>query len=271
MLDFFNDTDQVQKSFEDYYRTTVLSDETDPDKLHDLQAELDAAGIYTWESVEKFVALYLDGVDRDRLDLILDVCQAAYVELNDFDEDGVIAFKANAKTFVRTYAFLSAILPYTNANWEKLSIFLTFLIPKLPSPKEDDLSAGILESIDMESYRVEKRKAMKIALADEEAEFQPIPTSAGGHRTDPELERLSDILRTFNDLFGNIEWEDGDRIRKLITEEIPDRVAADKAYQNAQANNDRRSARIEHDRADQGRRRDLPPVQRQRGFQALAV
>lgn len=57
---------------------------------------------------------------------------------------------------MRSYGFLSAILPYTNAEWEKLSIFLNFLVPKLPAPKEEDLSKGILESIDMDSYRVEK-------------------------------------------------------------------------------------------------------------------
>ena len=47
------------------------------------------------------------------------------------------------------------ILPYTESEWEKLSIFLTFLVPKLPAPVEEDLSKGILEAIDMDSYRVE--------------------------------------------------------------------------------------------------------------------
>ena len=54
-------------------------------------------------------------------------------------------FKGKAKAFVRTYDFLASILPYTNAAWEKLSIFLNFLIPKLPAPPEEDLARGILE------------------------------------------------------------------------------------------------------------------------------
>jgi type I restriction enzyme R subunit len=77
---------------------------------------------------------------------------------------------------VRTYGFLSSILPYPNASWEKLSIFLNFLIPKLPAPKEEDLARGLLETIDIDSYRVEKRTAMRIALADEDAEIGPVPT-----------------------------------------------------------------------------------------------
>ena len=43
--------------------------------------------------------------------------------------------------------------------------------------------------------------------------------------------------------------KDGDKIRKVITEEIPARVAQDKAYQNAQANSDKENAKLEHDKA----------------------
>jgi len=71
-------------------------------------------------------------------------------------------YRADGAVFVRTYNFLASILPYTNAQWEKLSIFLSFLVPKLPAPIEEDLSRGILEAIDMDSYRVEKQTAMKL-------------------------------------------------------------------------------------------------------------
>ena len=73
--------------------------------------------------------------------------------------------------FVRTYSFLSSVLTYSNADWERLSIFLNFLTPRLPAPKEEDLSKGILETIDMDSYRVEMRAQMAIALPDQDAEI----------------------------------------------------------------------------------------------------
>ena len=76
-----------------------------------------------------------------------------------------------------------------------------------------------------------------------------MPTTGGGHKPEPELDRLSNILKAFNDQFGNIPWSDADRVHKLITEDIPNRVAADKAYQNARKNSDRQNARIEHDKA----------------------
>ena len=168
--------------------------------------------------------------------------------MSDLDEDGQVDFKGNAKAFVRTYAFLSCVLPYTNAAWEKRSIFLNFLIPKLPSPQEEDLSKGVLDAIDMDSYRVEKQAMQKILLPDEDAEIDPVPTDRGGQVPEPELDRLSNIVKTFNDRFGGIAWDDTDRVGELITKTIPARVAADAAFRNARHNSDDANARIEHDK-----------------------
>jgi type I restriction enzyme R subunit len=247
VLDFINDIATIQASFEPYYRTTILAQETDANKLHDLKADLDRSAVYTTESLEEFVKLYLNGAGRETLDPFLDGCVAVYRER--LDENGQVEFKGKAKAFVRSYNFLSAILPYTNADWERLSIFLTFLIPKLPAPKEEDLSKGILESIDMDSYRAEKRATVKIQLPDQDAEIEPIPADASGGRAAPELDLLSSILKSFNDTFGNIKWTDDDRVLRLVTEEIPAKVAADKAFQNAKKNSDKQNARIEHDKA----------------------
>lgn len=247
VLDFMNDSDTIEAAFADYYRTTILSEETDPNKLHDLQAALDGYGVYNQAEIDQLVGLYLGGADRDKLDPILDACVAIYT--TDLDEDGQVDFKGKAKAFVRTYEFLSSVLPYAYAEWEKRSTFLNFLIPKLPAPKEEDLSKGILESIDMDSYRVEVRTAMQIALADQDAEIGPVPAEGGGRMPETELDRLSNIIKAFNDQFGNVEWKDADKIRQVIAEEIPAKVAANKAYQNAMKNSDKQNARIEHDKA----------------------
>ncbi|MEX2554609.1 MAG: type I restriction endonuclease subunit R [Actinomycetota bacterium] len=247
VLDFMNDVETIETAFAPYYRTTILSDETDPNKLHDIRTELDQREVYSQVQVDEFVSLYLGNADRDQLDPILDACVATYNE--QLDEDAQVEFKGKAKTFTRTYGFLAAVLPFSNADWEKLSIFLNFLVPKLPAPKEEDLSRGIIETIDMDSYRVERKAAMKIVLPDEDSEIGPVPTSAGGRKPEPAIDTLSNILKAFNDQFGNIEWSDTDRVQRLITEDIPSRVAADRAYINAQKNNDKQNARIEHDKA----------------------
>ena len=247
VLDFANDTDAIQEAFSDYYRTTILSEETDPNKLHDLQSDLDGYQVYSYEQIDRFVERYLNGAQRQELDPILDVCVENY--RRDLDEDGQVDFKGKAKAYLRTYGFLVAILPYTYAPWEKLSIFLNFLVAKLPAPIEDDLSKGILDAIDMDSYRVEKLAMEQIRLPDIDGEVDPVPTAGGGRKTEPEYDRLSSIVQQFNDMFGNIAWGDTDRVTKLITEELPKKVSENVAYQNAMKNSDRQNARIEHDKA----------------------
>ena len=221
VLDFMNNTETITEAFADYYRTTVLSEETDPNKLHDLKATLDNYQVYSPEQVETLATLYLADAERDKLDPILDSCVASYKQ--QLDEDGQVDFKGKAKTFTRTYDFLASILPYTNRDWEKLSIFLNFLVPKLPAPIEEDLAKGILEAIDMDSYRAEKKAALRIAIPDADAEIEPAPTTGGGRKAEPELDRLSNILKRFNDHFGTL-FTDADRVAKRIKEDIARRL-----------------------------------------------
>lgn len=245
VLDFANKPEMIEQSFSRYYRTTLLSGETDPNKLYDLIATMEGYQVYSNEHVEKLVDLYLNGAERDMLDPILDACTVVYKNLDTEDQ---IKFKSSAKAFCRTYGFLGAILPYGDAEWEKLSIFLNLLIPKLPSPRNDDFSEGILDVIDLDSYRLEAQESMSIKLEDADAEVAPVPTGSTGHIVNPEMDLLSIILNDFNDMFGNIEWKEPDNVRSQIIA-IPDMVAKDEKYQNAMKNSDKQNARMESERA----------------------
>ena len=245
VLDFLNSTEVIEESFGDYYRTTILSDETDPDKLHDLKAGLDQAQVYSQEEIDDLVHIYLDeGKDRTAFEPILAECVERYVQLT---EDEQVRFKGSAKSFTRLYGFLSQILPYSNAAWEKLSIFLNFLIPKLPAPEEEDLSKGILETVDMDTYRTEKQAAVRITLDDEDAEIDPIQAERGGGRQEPLLEFLSLILDEFNKTWGNA-FSNPDHMEEII-KAMPERVNDDTAYQNAKMYSDRQNAEIEFETA----------------------
>jgi type I restriction enzyme R subunit len=245
VLDFQNNGETITFAFQDYYRTTLLSEETDPNKLNDLKTALDNAQVYSPDHVQQIVELFLGGADRDRLDPILDACVAVYA--SKLDEDSQIDFKGKAKVFCRTYNFLSSVIATNNLGWEKLSIFLNLLTPKLPAPKEEDLAKGILEAIDMDSYRVEKKASMEIALEDADAEIQPPPTDGTGSKPSSELDRLSNIIKAFNENFGTL-FTDADRVAKRIRDDIAPQVAADKAYQNAKENTPH-TARMAHDQA----------------------
>ena len=246
VLDFYNDVDVIADSFASFYRTTILSDETDPNKLHNMSSTLRDAQIFTSEILDTFAGSYLRGADRGDLDPLLDTCVEQYAELETAKQ---IEFKGTAKSFLRMYGFLSSILPYVNSEWEKLSIYLNFLVPKLPAPGDEDLAKGILQTIDMDSYRVEKLAIQSLSLPDNDAEVDPIQIDKSGKPNEPMLDKLSNILKNFNDLFGNIDWSDKDRIAGIISNELPAKVASDEKFINARNNSDRQNAKIEHDAA----------------------
>jgi|SRR6516225_5690617 len=69
-----------------------------------------------------------------------------------------------------------------------------------------------------------------------------------GRQPDVKLDTLSNILKEFNDQWAGL-FDDPKRMEERITDEIPTKVSADQAYQNAKAHSDRQNARIEHDKA----------------------
>lgn len=245
VLDFMNDEDTIRDSFAPYYRTTILSGATDANKLHDLKADLDGVQVYSDAQVKEVVRLYLTDKERPKIDAVLDPCVEVYKQL---DEQGQVDFKAKAKAFTRTYSFLATVLPYTNATWEELSTLLEFLTSRLPAPAETDLSQGVLDAIDMESYRAERLASLKIALDDKEGSVDPVPVGAGGAKPESKLDLLSNIIREFNERFGKM-FQNPKVAEKSVTEILPELIKADKAFQNAAANSDARNARLEHDRA----------------------
>ena len=246
VLDFANDPSDIQKAFEKYYKTTILSGETDANKLNDLIDTMEPMQVYTQQQIDTFVGLYLNNVERDKLDPIIDICVENYKTL---DLEDQIAFKSSAKQFVRTYNFLSSILPYGSQEWEKLSIFLNLLVTKLPRPTsdEDDIEK-IVEDVDLESYRVVAQETMAIRLADEDAEIDAIPVKADIGIPVPEMDTLTNIIATFHDIWGKCEWTDEDKIKNQIAD-LPDIVRQDEAYQNAMRYSDAQNARDESDRA----------------------
>lgn len=107
------------------------------------------------------------------------------------------------------------------------------------TPKEEDLPKEMPETIDMSSYRMETKAALKTAMTDADTTVGPTSPDGGDGGGEAGIDRLSAIIRAFNDLFGSIEWKDEGKIHKVIAGEVPARVAQDRAYQSAQTNSDK--------------------------------
>lgn len=247
VLDFANDPEIIKKAFDRYYRTTMLSGETDPQKLNTLIDSMEGLQVYTKEQVDTFVSLYLGGADRSFLEPILKTCKERYLAL---EVEEQIMFKSNAKNFVRTYNFLVTVLPYGSQEWEKLSIFLNLLKEILPAPHGDDYTAGLVESVDLENYRSVAQETMSIALANENAIIDPIPVPTDVGIPVPDLENLSKILEEFNKVCGGlgIKWTNDKAAQKQLLD-LPEMVKASVSYQDAMENSDVQNSRIESDKA----------------------
>ncbi|MEH2364309.1 type I restriction endonuclease subunit R [Nostoc sp.] len=241
VLDFVNSADAIKEAFDPFYQTTILSEETDIDRLNDLQDALDRLQVYSEEQVNELMTRFINGAERDQLDPILDECKQNF--LNELDEQQQIDFKKKGKSFVRNYQFLVQINPFRNPYWESLKTFLKFLLAKLPNLNDTDLSKGILESIDIDSYRIERQTTLAIQL-EGGPEIAPAPPDPPGSKYEAQLDVLSNIIQDFNDRFGNIQWTEKDKVRRFLFEELPAEVSKDEEYQNAKKYSDRQNARI---------------------------
>lgn len=246
VLDFFNKVEDIQKAFEPYYTTTILSQETDVNKLNDLQDDLDKEQIYHPDEVEEFFKLYYaPDADRSRLDPIVDRVVAEFE--SELDQDRQIAFKSNAKSFVRTYSYLAKLLDFNNAYWEMLWLFLKHLIPKLKI-QEDEPDENILEAIDLDSYRVSKIGTSKITLPDMGGVIEPIPVKIGGLKPEAEYDTLKNIITTFNQQFSQYFKDnpavDPQDAEQALAVNIPQKMEADEQTLQSIKNSDKDNARI---------------------------
>lgn len=245
VMDFFNTTEDIKKAFEPFYTTTILSEETDANKLNDLQDALDKAQVYSQDDVVNFTELYFKEAERQELDPIIDKCVAEYK--NELNEDAQIDFYVKAKSFFRMYAFLSKLLSFNNSYWERLYWFLKFLIPKIKPDEIEDLAKGILEAIDLDSYRLTRTTQENIKLSGNE-ELDPTPPVMKGTKGEPGFNELDAILKEFNTKFGIDNWTDDDKVKNFLFEQLPADFARDQATVNAVKNSDKQNAKITSDK-----------------------
>ena len=247
VLDFYNSAEEIKEAFDPYYTSTILSEETSPNKLNDLLDALEKFEVYNEEVVKDFFEKYSDNANRTILDPIID--SAAHIFKYDLDIDKQIDFKIKVKSFLRTYSYLAKLLDFNNLYWEQLWWYLKYLLPKLTIDEDEDLAQGIIESIDMDSYRPAKQGTETIFLAAEEGYVTPIPVGVGGGKSVLELDTLENILNAFNQRFGDIDWTDKDKVNEILTQQIPADMKADGKIMDAiNTSPDKQNAKISSDK-----------------------
>ncbi len=239
VLDFCNDEDSIQQSFQRFYKTTILSKEADPNKLNDLIQQIEAANIYTEGEVNDLNEKYWKSAPREQLDPIVNLAVERFK--SDLTEDLQIKCKSSIKAYLRTYPFIAAVTPYSSLEWEKLNTYYMLLVHKLPVLKGEDYNADLLNCIDLDQVQVVKIGDHKIELENKDSEVEPIPVGgAKVGKSEPDLIKLSDILDQFNE----INWTNRELALQQLNE-LPQRLSEDATFVNAARNSNENTARMQ--------------------------
>lgn len=210
ILDFVNSGEEILKAFRTYYKNAELSDVSDPNLIHDLQAKLDDSLIYLPSEVDAFAEAYFDSrgtqhalqahiapaVDRFRE-------KQKTGKLNNDKKllDELEIFRKDLGNFTRTYDFLSQIINYGDTELEKRSVFYRHLAPYLKgSNTKNPLD---LSSVELTHYRIWDLEKRNFALgeSDDDDKLKPLTEIGSAEPHDPEFAFLSEILSQMNTLF----------------------------------------------------------------------
>lgn len=249
VLDFVNNANDIQADFQRYYKKTILSHETDVNKLSDKLAVCDDAMIYEEEEVNLFNQKYWSGASREELDPILDQCVERFNQLSEAEESNrQIEIKSAMKQFVRLYEFLTALMDIHRVDWEKKNTFFHFLLRKLPKIGKEDWTEGLLELVDFDKYRIVREGEKQIKLENQNALIDPIPVGQGAPTSlDPNLTTLEQIIDDFNLVFGDIEWGDPDTVRQQIRQVVTQLQQNDEVRDSMLNNDEDMQIQVIHD------------------------
>ena len=234
VLDFFNRVEDIKTSFDPFYTSTSLKEETDINVLHELKSTLDDTGIYEQREVDEFFEKYFSGVEASKLSIIIDVAAQRFNQELELEDDDKADYKIKAKQFVKIYGQMASIMPYEIIGWEKLFWFLKFLIPKMIiKDKNQDKLDELLDAVDLSTYGLERVKlSAKIGLDESASELEPQnPNPRGAHGGESEKDPLDEIIKHFNEKWFH-GWEATSEEQKAKFIHIMNKVKTHNDYES---------------------------------------
>ena len=224
VLDFVNEPDDIQAAFQQYYEATILEEETDPNRLYDLQRRMEDFDIYDGDTVDGFCLVFYDEKQpAERLQGILDRVVEKWSERETEERE---EFRSALQSYIRRYGYISQLITFTDPALEKLYIFSRSLNKKLPKREFEDVS-DVLASVDLDSFRVQKiHDNLQLPLEAGDSEVLGIGGDVSKLR-EPETDLLSKIIQTLNDAY-QIDFTEED---KVDIETIRRKVHADESLQ----------------------------------------
>jgi type I restriction enzyme R subunit len=220
VLDFVNDPEDVQADFQKYYGKNFIQEEnlTDPNAIYDSLNQVESFQVYYPQEVEAFANIFFTEEDNfEKLQPILEEIAARFVD--NLEEEDQAAFKSAASSFVKLYRFLSQIITFTDVELEKVYVFLTALIKKLPYAKTS-LPLDVVNDVELDSYKIQHKYTTQLELESADGEQEGMKPSGAMGGNDDELDFLTKIIKVLNETYG-IELTNEDKVEfKKMKENI---------------------------------------------------
>jgi type I restriction enzyme R subunit len=235
VLDFVNSAEEILAAFQPYFQTTLLEEETDPNKLYDLEMELEAFEVYTQKDVDEFAEIfYTTRIPLESLQPILDRVVTIWSYKPESERED---FRSRLQKFIRLYGFISQIITFEDVDLEKLYVFSKALNRKLPR-RRNPLPYEIRESVDLDSFRLQETYSGSIELVPENGTVTGYKGGLGG-QIEEEKDLLSHIIKSLNETYGvNLSEED-----KVDMQLIRTRLEEDESLRDALLADNPRSAK----------------------------
>lgn len=204
VLDFVNDAAEIQQSFQPYYEQTTVSESADPQHLYELQHLLDSAQVYSQSEVDAFCKVFYAPkakqtiADHAEMYKLLNPARDRFTALPEKAQDD---FRTSLSAYIRLYAYLSQVIPFSDPDLEKLYTFARFLELRLPQDRKKaplQLDGDVVLSY----YRLQKISDGTINLETGAGGVVFGPTEAGKRRGSADEVKLSRVVEILNDRFG---------------------------------------------------------------------
>jgi type I restriction enzyme R subunit len=239
VLDFVNEAESIQTAFQPYYQTTSLVEDTDPNKLYDLAAEMAHLEVYTQKDVDDFAAVFFD--EQEPGEKLQPILRRPLDRWRDKPKEEREDLRSLVQSFVRLYAYVSQLISFVDPDLEKLYVFARNLSRKLPRREGGGLPQKILDEVDLDSFRIQETYEGSLELESEDGEVHGIPTESGGV-SEPEKDFLSNIVTALNDVHG-LDLDERDRVR---VEQIVEDVEQDESVQAVMSGPNSKSNKRHH-------------------------
>lgn len=208
VVDFVNDPELIEADFKRYYQGASIDTDIDPNSLHTLADELDTAGYYEPDEMNKVAEAYMAGLSSEKLrgaaDEILSRWRTDRTSADKDNREHAKDFKAHVLKYRHAYEFLSQIIAYADADVSRRAMLCSVLEPNLHVTELDDaedfLTGVTLAGIAIAQGDVEEDHS----VTDGEADPLKVPefTVRLGEPHSPLRTAFDEAVEKVNDIFS---------------------------------------------------------------------